>query len=266
MKYLKGLESRMFRFDECVKIVGMKRTKGLRLDVCTRWNATYDMINNVMRYRFVLNRLAEEDANFKHCSPKDEWNRVERITRFLKPFNDITTLFSRTDYPTANLYFQGIVVLACAIVLDPRYKLDYVDFILKKIEPIEHIAEMKVESIETTLYKLFSEYECPKPMATTNVSSCVGSSSHTSGAVDDPDDDEDKEDDVSELHFVGFSTRKEILTPYRSCLLPENVEATFYSKSWLYRFEDENADEIGQLELQFASMNICSAEFATNVE
>ena len=36
MKYLKGLESRMCRFDECAKIVSMKRTKGLRLDVCTR--------------------------------------------------------------------------------------------------------------------------------------------------------------------------------------------------------------------------------------
>ena len=82
--------------------------------------------------------------------------------------------------------------------------MDYVDYIFKKIEPIEHIAEMKVESIETTLYKLFSEYECLKPMATTNVSSFVGSSSHTNGAVDDPDDDEDKEDDVSELYFVWY--------------------------------------------------------------
>ena len=97
------------------------------------------------------------------------------------------------------------VVLACAIVLDPSYKLDYVDSIFKKIEPIEHIAVIKVESIETTLYKFFfSEYECLKPMATTNVSSCVGSSSHTSGAVDDLDDDENKEDDVSELHFVWY--------------------------------------------------------------
>ena len=96
------------------------------------------------------------------------------------------------------------MVLAYAIVLDPRYKLDYVNYIFKKIEPIEHIAKMKVESIETTLYNLFLEYERPKPMATTNVSSCVGSSSHTSGIVDDPNDDEDKEDDVSELHFVWY--------------------------------------------------------------
>ena len=95
-------------------------------------------------------------------------------------------------------------MLACAIVLDPRYKLDYVDYIFKKIEPIKHIAEMKVESIEATLYKPFSEYERPKPMTSTNVSSCVESSSHTSDAVDDPDDDEDKEDDVSELHFGWY--------------------------------------------------------------
>ena len=66
MKYFKGSETRIYRFDECAKIVGMKRTKGLRLDVCIRWNATYDMIDSAMRYRSVLNCLAEEDANFKH--------------------------------------------------------------------------------------------------------------------------------------------------------------------------------------------------------
>ena len=47
------------------------------------------------------------------------------------------------------------VVLACAIVLDPRYKLDYVDFTFNKIEPIEHITKMKVESVQITLYKFF---------------------------------------------------------------------------------------------------------------
>ena len=79
MKYLKGLESRMCRFNKRAKIVGIKRTKGLRLDVCKRWNATYDMIDSVMRYCSVLNRLEEEDANFKHYPSRDEWNRVERM-------------------------------------------------------------------------------------------------------------------------------------------------------------------------------------------
>ena len=36
----------------------------------------------------------------------------------------------------------------------------------------------------------------------------------------------------------SFSTGKKILTLYRSRLLPKNVEATLYTKSWLYGFED----------------------------
>ena len=35
----------------------------------------------------------------------------------------------------------------------------------------------------------------------------------------------------------SFSTGKKILTPYRSCLLPKNVETTLCTKSWLYEFE-----------------------------
>ncbi|KAF3953721.1 hypothetical protein CMV_020860 [Castanea mollissima] len=45
-----------------------------------------------------------------------------------------------------------------------------------------------------------TKYECPKPKAT--VSSCVRSSTHTSSAVDDLDDDEDKEDDVTSNWWV----------------------------------------------------------------
>nr|XP_023904215.1 zinc finger BED domain-containing protein RICESLEEPER 2-like [Quercus suber] len=315
MKYLKGLESRMCRFDECARIFGMKRTNGLCLDMCTRWNATYDMIDSAMRCRFVLNCLAEEDANFKHCPSRDEWNRVERITRFLKPFNDITTLFFGIDYPTTNLYFQGVsqielllleemesqdsfisnmaeqmkvrfdkywdcysVVLAYAIVLDPRYKLDYVDYIFKKIEPIEHIAKMKNMNAPS-LWSLQMFHLV---------------SSHTSGAVDDPDGDEDKEDDEFD-HYEsgrGTKTKKSQMDLYlEEFRLDKKQNSKLEVLSWWKEHynqflelslmardlmsipiitvaseSNEDANEIGQLELQFASMNICSAESATNVE
>lgn len=89
-------------------------------------------------------------------------------------------------------------MLSCAIVLNPRYKLDLVDYTFKTIEPIEHIVEMNVERLQIQLYKHFTKYECPNPMAITNVSSCVGSSSRRN--MDDHD--EDMEDDVSKLHFL----------------------------------------------------------------
>ena len=93
-------------------------------------------------------------------------------------------------------------MLTCTIFLDPRYKLDFVDYIFKKIEPIENIAEMKVERIQTQLHNFFffSKYECPKTMATTNVSSCVGSSSNG----DRDDHDEDMEEGGWKLHFVWY--------------------------------------------------------------
>ena len=34
------------------------------------------MFGSVVRYHSVLNCLAQDDANFKHCPSRDEWNRV----------------------------------------------------------------------------------------------------------------------------------------------------------------------------------------------
>ena len=66
------------------------------------------MFDSTVRYHFVLNCLAQDDVNFKHYPSRDEWNKVEWMAWFLKPFNDITTLFSRIDYPTVNLFFHGV--------------------------------------------------------------------------------------------------------------------------------------------------------------
>ena len=75
------------------------------------------------------------------------------------------------------------------------------DYIFKKIELVEHIAEMKVESIQTQLYNIFFlKIWMPKTMAITNVSSCVGSSSNG----DRDDHDEDMEEGGCKLHFVLY--------------------------------------------------------------
>ena len=52
IKYVKASEGRMKSFYECVSQVGGINTKiGLRLDVSTRWNSTYIMIESAIRYR-----------------------------------------------------------------------------------------------------------------------------------------------------------------------------------------------------------------------
>lgn len=48
------------------------------------------------------------DTDFKYGLSEEVWRRVKTITRFLKPFYNITTLFFGSRYPTANLYLHNM--------------------------------------------------------------------------------------------------------------------------------------------------------------
>ena len=139
--------------------------------------------------------------------------------KFLKPFYDITTLFSGSSYPTANLYFNGVrkiqllimeetqnpedvissmakmmkktfdkywecysTVLSFAIVLDPRYKLQLIEFCFKKVNLVTYLDAVKI--IREKLYLLFEEYVHRAPVPS-NPSSSSGD--NESNVFDDMD-------------------------------------------------------------------------------
>lgn len=196
VKYVRGSESRMRKFEECVKEVGNIDTSiGLRLDVSTRWNSTYLMLNSVIRYKKVFTSLQLVDKNYKYCPSSLEWSRAEKIYEFLEPFYDTTNLISGTSYPTSNLYFMQVwkierllqenkinndevirnmccamwnrfekywseysITLAFGVVLDPRYKLSMLKYFYSKVEMDEAKVEEKVSLVKTKLYKLFEHY------------------------------------------------------------------------------------------------------------
>lgn len=102
VKYVRSSEARKLKFAECMV---RKGGKILRQDVVTRWNSTYLMLECAIKQKVSFCTLSVLDTNFTTCPSEEEWSLVERITKFLKPFYDITTLFSGYRYPTANLYF-----------------------------------------------------------------------------------------------------------------------------------------------------------------
>lgn len=71
IKYVKGSESRMVKFVECIKNLGLKLNGKVCQDVSTLWNYTYLMLDSAIPYRRVFSGFRILDNDFK-CCPSDE--------------------------------------------------------------------------------------------------------------------------------------------------------------------------------------------------
>ena len=194
IRYVKAYEARMNLLKQCVQQVGgIDTSVGLQLDVVTRWNSTFAMLESGLKYRRAFTKLALDDANFKFVLTEDEWNRAETMCNFLRPFEKITRLISGSSYPTSNSYFMQIskiemlliknmassdqvilemsvkmkekfdkywhnysVILAIAVVLDPRWKFNIIQYLYDKIDYMT--CDEKVANIRRKLNSLFNEY------------------------------------------------------------------------------------------------------------
>ncbi|XP_076936183.1 zinc finger BED domain-containing protein RICESLEEPER 2-like [Bidens hawaiensis] len=196
VKYVKGSAARKCKFAECIELLSLRCGKHVRQDIVTRWNSTYLMLDCALAYRRAYSQLALVDSNFKSNPSEEEWERVEVITKFLKPFYDITTLFSGSLYPTSNLYFHQVwkiqlhieeairntddvisnmekdmkkkfdkywesysMVLSFAAILDPRYKVKLVEYCFSKLDMKVEERKTKLKSIVDGIHKLFMEYD-----------------------------------------------------------------------------------------------------------
>ncbi|XP_057792782.1 zinc finger BED domain-containing protein RICESLEEPER 2-like [Salvia miltiorrhiza] len=184
----------MIKFKECARKTGIELTSSLCLDVATRWNSTYLMLDSGIKYRKVFCMLAFDDLAYKHCPTEEEWDRGEIICEFLNPFYTITTLISGTSYPTSNLYFMEVWkiarllevnvrskdevvksmslamqsrfekyweeysdILSMGAVFDPRMKLKLLEYCYSKIDPIS--SSDKINILKMKLHVLYDEYK-----------------------------------------------------------------------------------------------------------
>ncbi|XP_039169031.1 uncharacterized protein LOC104444289 [Eucalyptus grandis] len=193
VKYVKATQERRVKFAECISESVLKTNKKVLQDVPTRWNSTYLMLEGALFFESAFSHLKLIDYNFVTCPSSEDWVRGKKIAFLLKPFYDISTLFSGVRHPTANLYFYGLwqiqlhliqardtedeaissmakamlkkfekywkcysVVLSFAVILDPRYKLHLLEFCYSKLDMDDHVEF--VRGIREKLYTLFDEY------------------------------------------------------------------------------------------------------------
>ncbi|KAF7831631.1 BTB/POZ domain-containing protein [Senna tora] len=97
VKYVKASDGRMQKFDDCVRESGGVETGlGVRLDVTTRWNSTYLMLESALHYQKAFTRLNLIDRHYKYCPSVEEWRRAKKC-RFKKFKNHTSSSAGKSE-------------------------------------------------------------------------------------------------------------------------------------------------------------------------
>ena len=121
VKYAKGSASRLARFKGCVDRARIAYKGLISLDVETRWNSTYLMLQAALKYKTAFDLLKIADAKFvKELSKKnggkgvpneEDWNYASSVLPFLKMFYDSTMRISGSLYVTSNIYMKEVFAI-----------------------------------------------------------------------------------------------------------------------------------------------------------
>ncbi|XP_042449204.1 zinc finger BED domain-containing protein RICESLEEPER 2-like [Zingiber officinale] len=142
--FIHSSPSRLNKFREFVILAKFSSTSTVPMDVKTRWNATYKMLEVALKYRRVFERMTEEWLRFmNYFSEKDDkgkerigppngddWEISKAFVHFLKKFYDATLELSASKSPASQLLYQTMIALQVEI---DRKRHDDSNPILKEV-------------------------------------------------------------------------------------------------------------------------------------
>ncbi|XP_054801510.1 zinc finger BED domain-containing protein DAYSLEEPER-like [Prosopis cineraria] len=148
IKFVRSSPSRLKKFKELVEKLRIDSKNLLTMDCPTRWNSTYIMLQNAIKFTKVFDRMEDEDQDYKNyfkrkvklsssssfvdrMEEEDEdelgdhdgdegtvkppnaydWSVAKEFLTFLELFYTMTLQFSGSNYVTSNTCFQNIVAI-----------------------------------------------------------------------------------------------------------------------------------------------------------
>ncbi|XP_031108434.1 zinc finger BED domain-containing protein RICESLEEPER 2-like [Ipomoea triloba] len=120
VRYVRNSPARLKKFRDLADLLGIEQRSSLCLDVPTRWNSTYLMLQSALTYQKVFESCEESDSSFKSDLGDSvpnfmDWESVSSLVELLKCFYDMTIRISGSLYVTANTFFSEISDLYCIL-------------------------------------------------------------------------------------------------------------------------------------------------------
>ncbi|WVZ04310.1 hypothetical protein V8G54_025116 [Vigna mungo] len=182
VKYVKFSPARFARFKACVEQEGISYEGIVCLDVETRWNSTYLMLEASLKYKDAFVLLDMQDKKFGIEMAKsnggvpleEDWEYARSILPFLKIFYDSTLRISSSSYVTSHMYMKEVFAIGkrirqysksddvsiklMAMRMKGKNKLDFVNYFIDYLFESSMASELK-EKLFSSLKTLYEQYQ-----------------------------------------------------------------------------------------------------------
>ncbi|CAN0857888.1 Zinc finger BED domain-containing protein RICESLEEPER 2 [Linum grandiflorum] len=155
------------------------------------------MLESALPYQDIFSRLSMRESSYSSLPSSDDWMFASMVCKKLEIFKMISELFSGNKYPTANLFFPRIcelklkliewklhsdeiivamaermsakfnkfwtdihLLLIVAVVLDPAYKLELIDYYWVKFGCSD--SSLEPDNVKVAVYNMVREYQLKK--------------------------------------------------------------------------------------------------------
>ncbi|KAK4492557.1 hypothetical protein RD792_003369 [Penstemon davidsonii] len=193
VRYLNKSPAAEQKFESAKKHCKLEDKRSIAMDVANRWNSTYELLETALPLRDAFSRLSLMDNKYHHNPSNLEWKTAQIVMECLQAFYDATCHFSGRKYPTSNVFFPDVceikvklmewrdseigllkemsgpmqekfdkywdecsLVLAVAVVFDPRFKMQIVEYFYGEIYGSNALPY--IQRVRNSLDDLFFSY------------------------------------------------------------------------------------------------------------
>lgn len=121
--------------------------KKVLIDVDTRWNSLYLMLQRMVELKVPINSLTSGNLNLSHLVLEEEdWERIESLLQFLEPFYEYTLEMSRANeftYSGSVIYYRKLIK-HCEVTL--------------QVDPHNNVSKLALEKLMTSKSKVETDY------------------------------------------------------------------------------------------------------------